>query len=241
LEASFRHPIPGEGLSRSSWAETRKGIVLSSILHITLALVGWTLISSQSIETPTATTHLYDIEVVPLSALETNLPKGDPAPKPPEATKPEQSKPRPIERVKEPTVASPESSNSNSPKQPVPARAITLTDSTQPLGSPDGDATSAEQARINYQDMVASLLARAKRYPERALRRRMTGDATIRIEIAADGSLSEFNIIRSTDSPILDEELKAMVDRASPFPPFPPDLQKRTLALVVPVTFKLDS
>jgi len=88
--------------------------------------------------------------------------------------------------------------------------------------------------------MVASLLARAKRYPERALRRRMTGDGAIRIEIASDGSLAEFNIIDSTDSPILDEELKAMVDRAAPFPAFPPDLRRQSLALVVPITFRLD-
>jgi protein TonB len=94
---------------------------------------------------------------------------------------------------------------------------------------------------VKYQDAVASILARAKRYPERAIKRRMTGEGTIRIEIAADGSLSNFEILKSTDSSILDDELRAMVHRASPFPAFPTDLHKTSLALVVPVAFRLET
>ena len=85
------------------------------------------------------------------------------------------------------------------------------------------------------------MLARAKRYPERALKRRMTGEGSIRIEIAHDGSVAGFQIVRSTDAPILDDELRAMVDRAAPFPSFPSDLRKRSLALIVPIAFRLDS
>jgi protein TonB len=154
--------------------------------------------------------------------------------------KPEPSKPRPIEKVAIPSTASDQSGSAYKSREARPVQAAIQTALDQQLASPDGDALSIEKARINYQDMVASLLARTKRYPERALRRRTTGDAAIRIEIAADGSLSAFNIIRSTDSPILDEELKAMVDRAAPFPPFPPDLRKSSLALIVPITFKID-
>jgi protein TonB len=111
---------------------------------------------------------------------------------------------------------------------------------SQPIGVAHGEAASIEQARISYQDMVATLLARAKRYPERALKRRMTGEGAIRIEISANGSLSDFQIIQSTTTPILDEELRAMVERASPFPAFPADLRKGSLALVVPVAFRLE-
>jgi protein TonB len=207
---------------------------------MTLALVGWRLISSRATLSTTEATRLYDIEVVPLSALETSLPKGAPAPKSPETTRQELISRHDIERQKESKVTSPLARVTNSAPESSSARAVTPSDSKKALGVPNGEATGLERARINYQDMVASLLARAKRYPERALRRRMTGDATIRIEIAADGSLSEFYIIQSTESPILDEELKAMVDRAAPFPAFPPDLRKQSLALVVPVTFKLD-
>jgi protein TonB len=83
-------------------------------------------------------------------------------------------------------------------------------------------------------------LAHAKRYPERALKRRVTGEGTIKIEIQSDGSLSDFQIIQSTDTTILDEELKAMVERAEPFPAFPNDLRKQSLTLVVPIAFRLE-
>ncbi len=112
------------------------------------------------------------------------------------------------------------------------------TSSVQPFGVPGGTA-SLEQARISYQDMVATRLARVKRYPERAIKRRMTGEGTIRLEISADGSLAAFQIVRSTQVPILDDELRAMVERAAPFPAFPGDLKKNTLALIVPVAFRL--
>jgi protein TonB len=87
--------------------------------------------------------------------------------------------------------------------------------------------------------MVATKLARAKRYPERALRRQTTGDGTIRIKIDASGDVTDFEIVESTSSPILDEELREMVERAAPFPPFPADLGRASLALVVPVSFRL--
>jgi protein TonB len=240
LDTPLKHPIPGGSTRVHSTTDARKGIILSALLHMTLALLGWNLISSRATLSTVEVTRLYDIEVVPLSALETSLPKGAPTPKPPEAARQELSPQHTVEREKETKVVSPLPRVTQSSREPSSARAATPSDPKQTLGVPNGEATGLEQARINYQDMVASLLARAKRYPERALRRRMTGDATIRIEIAADGSLSEFDIIQSTESPILDEELKAMVDRAAPFPAFPPDLRKQSLALVVPITFKLD-
>jgi protein TonB len=67
----------------------------------------------------------------------------------------------------------------------------------------------------------------------------MTGDGSVRIEIAADGSVSNLKIVQSTEAPILDEELRAMVERAGPFPAFPRDLNRAVLAVVVPVSFRI--
>jgi TonB family protein len=69
----------------------------------------------------------------------------------------------------------------------------------------------------------------------------MTGEGAIRLEISSDGSLSNVEILRSTETQILDEELKAMAERAAPFPAFPSDLRKNKLALVVPIAFRLES
>jgi protein TonB len=88
--------------------------------------------------------------------------------------------------------------------------------------------------------MVATRLAQSKRYPERALRKNVNGDGAIRIQISSNGDVSHFEIVQSTSSTILDEELKDMVERASPFPPFPPDMRRDTLAVIVPVSFRLE-
>jgi TonB family protein len=238
-QASLRHPIPGGARFDNSRRETAKGIIFSATLHIIIALTGLLFLKSRPTTSATVATRLYDIEVVPLSAFETNLPKGSIPPKAAENPPPLDT--QRLAAKMRPAIASPSVAQSSSAKnESAYARPPSLTETQATLGIPQGDATNLERARINYQDMVASLLARAKRYPERALRRRMTGNGTIRIEITADGSISEFAILQSTESPILDEELRALVDRAAPFPAFPSDLRKQSLALVVPITFRLD-
>ena len=175
------------------------------------------------------------IFLVPLSALETNLPqrvvqeqKSLPAP----MQVPTHSLPKqPMTRIVAQAI--------KAQKQSSPSYGDTesTTQSSQAATAANGDPS--EPARISYQDMVTTLIARAKRYPEHALRRHTTGDGIIRIKISSGGSLTDLEILRSTDSPILDEELKDMVHRAAPFPAFPNDLRKNSLALTVPVSFQL--
>jgi protein TonB len=215
---------------------------------------------SRAALTGTPQDAILDVTIIPLSALDTVLPKGAPAlpaplqPPPPQRIEqlqkpkeiqvaPQPSKPKAVEQKKivaskslNPLTLRP-AQEDNSTAQP--STAAVATNSHQQLGVANGQAISIEQARISYQDMVATMLARAKRYPERALKRRMTGEGTIRIEIAADGSLSGFEIVRSTELAILDDELRPMLERASPFPKFPSDLHKNSLALVVPVAFRI--
>jgi len=221
----------------------------------------------------------FDISLIPLSALETHLPRGVPVPPQtpiePQAATPPQSKP--VAAAPEPApkkVASsvahsqpklqkrvrPKFDNETSSAQArsdmlarekslrtnptanssAPLDATSSQPSApQPFGIANGDATSLEQARISYQDLVAKQIARSKRYPERALKRRKTGEGSIRLEISADGSVSQMTILRSTNTPILDDELLAMVKRASPFPAFPRDLRKDRVAFVIPVEFRL--
>lgn len=107
------------------------------------------------------------------------------------------------------------------------------------MGFPSGTGDPNELARISYQDMIATLIAKAKRYPESALRRHTQGKGVVRVTISASGRVEEFELVDSTDSPILDEELQDMVERASPFPPFPQDLKRDSIVIVLPVAFQL--
>jgi len=251
--------VPGGAVADDSRQLFKRAAGFSLALH--LALVAVALIVThwrQSAIIGTPQDEILDITIVPLSALDTVLPKGvSVAPESPksEPVAPEQSREKSVQarpksepqkqlETAKKIVASkalivkhPAPDTGSAQKTDLPSTQSSL----QPLGVVNGDAIPVEQARISYQDMVATLLARAKRYPERALKRGMTGEGSIRLEISADGSLADFEIIRSTETPVLDEELKAMVERAAPFPAFPSDLRKSRLALVVPIAFRLKS
>ncbi len=241
----------------------RTGLYASLGVHIVVLIAGWLVVHSyfprgEEVVLPQAP-QLFDISIVPLSALETVLPQGVPVEKPAEAPQipkqepalqPVKEKPqspevvvlnRKVERAK-PVREKPQQRTAVEPQTAAPApikEGMEATASNQLPGFVDGTGPSNEKARLNYQEAVAMLLARAKRYPERALRRGVTGEATIRIEIRSDGSLSDFEILRSAGASVLDEELRAMVDRATPFPSFPGDLKRTSLALVVPVAFTI--
>jgi protein TonB len=245
------HPVPAARGTDDSQLIKRSALV-SVAFHIILIAIG-VIITNWPVSgiTGTPQEEIMDVTIVPLSALDTLLPKGAPQqPSPPAELPPvkQEIQQKPLLRANaEPVKKIVAARSMDSVRAtPVEQRSSEASDASpnsndQPLGVSNGQAHSVEQARISYQDMVATMLARAKKYPERALKRRMTGDGTIRIEISSDGSLSGFQIVRSTELPILDEELRAMVDRAAPFPAFPSDLHKQSLALLVPVAFRLQS
>ena len=223
-------------IKRSSALLMRYCFLVSLALHIgCIAIVLLLQLLPSADLNGTQQELVIPIFLVPLSALETNLPqrvvqeqKSLPAP----MQVPTHSLPKqPMTRIVAQAI--------KAQKQSSPSYGDTesTTQSSQAATAANGDPS--EPARISYQDMVTTLIARAKRYPEHALRRHTTGDGIIRIKISSGGSLTDLEIIRSTDSPILDEELKDMVHRAAPFPAFPNDLRKNSLALTVPVSFQL--
>jgi TonB family protein len=249
------HPVPQCATVDGASSLLRRSAAISLALHLILLLIAVAINNwPKSAIVGTPVEEALDVTIIPLSALDTLLPKGEPNPTQIPATEDAVTPALKKTEVAQETSLPPKkivSAKSLAPKQetrsssqqnsPASDQDADLASKPQQFGVANGEAHSAEQARISYQDMVASLLARAKRYPERALKRRMTGEGSIRLEISADGSLADFQILRSTEAPILDEELRAMVDRAAPFPAFPSDLRKNRLALVVPIAFRLES
>ncbi len=258
--SSTAHPVPRGAAVDDGRLLLSRGALLSLVLHFTLATIVLAInYWPQSAVVGTPVEEVLDVTIIPLSALDTVLPQGAPIPPQPAVT--EAAPPPPASPKREPLKPKAEkrdeftkkvvASRSLAPKDPAPSDPREQRSSEEPsdtaaaptserFGVANGEAISLENARMSYQDMVATLLARAKRYPERALKRRVTGEGSIRLEISADGSLADFQILRSTETPILDEELRAMVERAAPFPAFPSDLRKNRLALVVPIAFRLD-
>ena len=224
----------------------RRSLYLSTTLHVLLvagALAAYYWRSSQPVGKPQ---EIYTVSVLTLSEMDTILPQGSSPSAAPSNPTPDLASTLVQSDPVEPRKKSVETKQDQSAPSAQPqarnttsSRSLTEREASGQVGVPNGDAIGLEQARVKYQDAVATLLVRAKRYPERAIKRHMTGEGKIRIAIASDGTVSDVEVLQSTGSDILDEELQAMVDRASPFPPFPEDLKKTSLALVVPIAFRL--
>ena len=118
--------------------------------------------------------------------------------------------------------------------QPEPPPKPTPSTASAPAGS-IGRGRMAGDA--NYQGLVAARLARFKRYPPEARRRREHGSAVISFVIDGTGRVASVRLVRATGFGALDDEAQAMVRRASPFPP-PPRGAEMTFS--APVSFRLN-
>jgi protein TonB len=109
-------------------------------------------------------------------------------------------------------------------------------------GAAIGGAESVGALRNSYAQVIASRLEKAKRFPARALQRRIEGDVMLLLRVASDGNVVTSAIKGSSGFEILDGEVLRMVDRASPFPRPPETLvSSNRLEYLVPISFRLRS
>ena len=87
-----------------------------------------------------------------------------------------------------------------------------------------GGAGSAAVA--NYPGKVQSRIRRAVRVPSEYKRMSASMNVRVRLTIGGDGSLTGLSVARSSGIPELDQAVVSGVQRASPFPPLPPEWGK---------------
>lgn len=97
-------------------------------------------------------------------------------------------------------------------------------------------AASSSVSPARWQARVASHLERRKRYPTAARRQRQEGTAHVRFTIDGSGNVQSVSLTRSSGVPALDEEVVALVRRASPVPAPPPGVSR---TIVVPIRFNV--
>jgi protein TonB len=153
--------------------------------------------------------------------------------------------PRPAESAPRPARAAPAGpARPADPAHAAPAgsgRAAVAAAAPQ-AGGGLGDAAAAggdPGARRDYAARVAAILARAKRYPEAARARRQQGEGQLAFTLDAGGRVVTAALRRGTGHDLLDAEILALLRRAEPFPPIPPETGRRTMDFVVPVDFAL--
>ncbi|SBS35994.1 Gram-negative bacterial tonB protein [Marinomonas spartinae] len=105
-----------------------------------------------------------------------------------------------------------------------------------------GNAASSgghKGAITSYYSKLAAVLAQHKRYPRAARRRHEEGVVTVSFVVHADGQVTNTNIIKSSGYRRLDDAVLDMLKRASPLPKFSPDMNKSSLTITLPVSYKL--
>jgi protein TonB len=107
--------------------------------------------------------------------------------------------------------------------------------SAKPGGAGRIDAGGAADIS-RYPGLVQAKLKRALRFPSGAGNAR--GVAQVRFLVAADGSVSGIEIVKSTGSAVLDEAARATVQRAAPFPPIPASAQRGNWSFTMPLQFR---
>lgn len=107
------------------------------------------------------------------------------------------------------------------------------------LSSPRAGSAAAAAALPSYRDRLAAHLARFKQYPAPAKAAGEQGTAMLSFTVGRGGQVLGSRLARSSGHPSLDAETMAMIRRAQPLPPFPPELAQGSLSFTVPVRFSL--
>ena len=153
--------------------------------------------------------------------LESTAQEAEPLPPPPPPKKAE-AKPRPKPAAPQPAAGPPAESS-----QVGPGRG----------GEGGGSGRGTRDAMRAYQAQVRRKLERNKKYPATAQARKITGVATVSFTIHRSGSVSGVRLASGSGHAILDDEVMALISRASPLPPIPPEISANAISLSVPIRF----
>ncbi|RTF94592.1 TonB family protein, partial [Serratia marcescens] len=143
---------------------------------------------------------------------------------------PQKAQPKPQEQAKETRNAA--ASSAAAPQ------AQTLSHQTAaPINS---DANSSAQAKLSWESLVKGKLNRIKEYPPDARNRRRSGMPQVSFNVDAQGRVSNVILLARSGTASLDREAVAVVSRAQPLPPPPPEmLQQGAVRVRMPIDFNL--
>jgi protein TonB len=103
--------------------------------------------------------------------------------------------------------------------------------------------TPQEQTAPPPKDYISRLVAYLnayKNYPYDARIHREQGTVRLHFRMDRTGHVLSYEVVGSSGSASLDDEARAMIQRAQPLPPPPPDFPGDILDLIVPVVFSLE-
>lgn len=153
---------------------------------------------------------------------------------PPPRPKPIHRRPR---RVPQPTPVS------FTAQRPAPVRtvAVSIPPTSTKANPPQAAAATSSHVPVppDFANTLLAYLTRYKHYPYAARAAHEQGEALLAFSIDRSGQVTGYHLARSSGFPILDQEVLAMIRRATPLPPIPSALHRDSLDLIVPVRFDL--
>jgi len=145
---------------------------------------------------------------------------------PPRSTETPAEKPRP--KIHTPSPAHQASAPSTAPHRAERAAAPA-----------PGASAGNPYAVSNWKSRLVARLERYKRIPAAAQARGERGVAQLAFSVDRSGGVHNARILRSSGSTTLDRETLALVARAQPLPPPPPEIRGGRIAIVVPIRYTM--
>jgi protein TonB len=91
----------------------------------------------------------------------------------------------------------------------------------------------------DYLNRVRRWIAKYKKYPQEAFKRKQEGSVMVAFTIARDGTVLVAEIEKSSGFPLIDQATLDMLRRASPVPPVPSHYTGERLTVAIPVRFSI--
>jgi protein TonB len=140
--------------------------------------------------------------------------------------------PKPIEKPREKRPKQQHASLASAPS--------TAENKAERTAAPAPGASSRNPFAVpNWKSRLVATLERNKRYPSDARVRGEQGVAQLAFSIDRHGGVHRARIVHSSGSELLDNETLALVGRAQPLPPPPPELAGTEIAIVVPIRYNI--
>ena len=185
------------------------------------------------VESATPDTATAAPREIPPDAMDVSLlpqPEEKPVEQKPKPTHKQAAPPKPVKNA----VQAPERRRIDAPTRD---RATRETKASNPSTAANNVGVGRSSNDTNYRGLVSAHLARYKQYPADARSRGDGGTATVTFSLSGSGGVTSVRLTRGSGVASIDQEVQAMVRRASPFPA-PPD--GRSTSFTVPVSFRLN-
>ena len=110
---------------------------------------------------------------------------------------------------------------------------------TKPIQpQPPPDNTEVDEQQASYAQVVSGILEANKRYPRQAMLAGQEGTVVLSFIINNQGTVLAFTIDQTSGQPLLDDEVRRLIQNVR-FPPFPAGDREERKSFQVPIVFNI--